>query len=106
MNIDVLVEKSLGNQLKNEMEISIRAIHSVVKKYSFLHEGDLQRTQNMISEAFFLNDKLMVNDLDEIEVNMKAIVDNIPNEIKEKIYKLIQEELASKINIESLTETK
>lgn len=101
INIDTLVEKSIGTQLKNEMEISLRAIYGVVQKYSFLHDGDLQKTQNMISDAFFSKKTpILVND--EIQVDMKEIVKNVPDEIKMKIYNMIQEELATKVSVDFL----
>lgn len=101
INIDTLVEKSVGVQLKKEMEISLRAIYTVIQKYSFLHDGDIQKTQNMIREAFFLTDKPILVE-DEVQADMKSIVDNVSDEIKERLYKMIQEELATKVNIESL----
>ncbi|MED5094470.1 hypothetical protein [Bacillus safensis] len=100
--LDTLVEKSIGEKIKRELEISIRDMYRVVKKYSsILHDGDVLRTQNMIKNAFF-SDKPLLNADDEIEVDMSVIINDIPLEKKEEVYLLIQEQLAVHVDVNKL----
>lgn len=101
LNVDTLVEKSIGVQIVKDMEISVRAINGVVNKYSFLFDGDKEKTQEMINKAFFVNGKPLLVE-DEIQADMKVIVSHVPDNIKELLLEKIQEEIATKIDVESL----
>lgn len=105
IQLNTLVEKSVGEQLKKEMEISLREIYRICKIYSgVLHDGNILKTQKMIKDAFFPTDKPIISKDDEIQVDMKVIIEGVPDEKKRKIYQLIQEKIATQIDVSELAE--
>ncbi|MEH2980255.1 hypothetical protein [Bacillus amyloliquefaciens] len=105
VDINMLVESTIGENLKKEMEIGIRGIYNVIQKYSgVLHEGDILKTQTMVRDAFFHSDKPIITNDDDIQVDMKVVVDSVSEDTKQKLYDLIQKQIASQFNIMSLTD--
>ncbi|CAI6330677.1 hypothetical protein [Bacillus subtilis] len=103
VDINTLVEATIGENLKKEMEIGIRGIYSVIQKYSaVLHEGDILKTQKMVRDAFFHPDKPIISD-DNVQMDMKVVVDSVSEDTKQKLYELIQKQIASQFNITSLS---
>jgi trans-2-enoyl-CoA reductase len=95
--IDRIVERAVGENIKKDLEGSLRGVYKVIKDYSYIHDGDILKTQNMIKEAFFQEDKPLLGEDDAIQVNMKPIIEQIPQDIRNELVEKVLGELAFKV---------
>lgn len=102
MNLDEIVRAAVGVKIKKDMEMVSRALHSNVKTYSYIFDGDILQTQKVLIESCFPKDKPILQDLEdkeELYFDMDWFLSNVPDEFKEKLYQKMIERLASDISL-------
>lgn len=106
---DQLVEKAVGESVRKDMEMVSRTFDSVVKKYSFLFDGDSIEAQKMLINACFPLNKAVLeipkngsDDEEKVYFDMNVLLKSIPQSMKDELYKRILEQFVSKIEIDDL----
>lgn len=107
--LDQLMEKAIGKFIKKDMEMVSRAFYTVIKKYSFLFDGDNIEAQKMLINACFPLHQPVIeipenssDDEEKVYFDMKVLLKSIPQPEKEELYKRIMNQFINKIEITDL----
>lgn len=102
LELDNLFIKVVSPPLQKEMEMVVRAFNSVSVKFSYLHNGDVLATQNMLMAAFFTDKKLIMEQNEKFHFDETALLTLVSTETKQEIYERVMKEFVNKMDISSL----
>lgn len=103
-----VMAKAVGVKIEEEMKMVSRALYTIAKKYSFLFDGDVVKTQKMLIDACFVTDGPILDqgtsegDEETIHFDMAAITDSIPEHMKEEIYTKIMDTFVTKLTVDDI----
>jgi hypothetical protein len=110
--IDRLVEKVVGEPIQKDMEMVSRTFNTLIKKYSFLFDGDMLATQKMLCKAAFPENESIVMEgyvepnkeevYDKIYFDIQTVVSQIPQSNKDALYEKVFKQFASMVSVEDL----
>ncbi|MFS0783367.1 hypothetical protein [Bacillus sp. 1P06AnD] len=100
--VNEVLKKMLENALSSDLEAAIRTFDSIVKKYTYLFDGDVYQTQAVFVKAVFQENKSLLDEDDKFSLDASKIVSEMPTELKEELYNQLFAKFLNKMDVTEL----